>query len=260
MAASNDSAKELPLASWQTSNTRDKELKNMVNAKLLLDQPLTCWRSAASEPLPTPNSNEIIVFASFFERGFSLPVSSFSHSLLDFYKLELNHLNPNFILQIYVFVYICESFLGIPPYFNLFHHLFMVRPQPSRLEPSIVRGGCRYSATQGMQEGVVHPSYMFLTEYVHAECSCLIHLHGFHVAKPSSDEPIAKRHASNPDIEPEATEFLEDTRVPSPPSSDMGLTRSIPRASAVQLLTSSEPNEPPTGGGADRTPQVISWI
>uniref|UniRef100_J3M5L1 Transposase (putative) gypsy type domain-containing protein n=1 Tax=Oryza brachyantha TaxID=4533 RepID=J3M5L1_ORYBR len=99
------------------------------------------------ESWSTPHSDEIVVFSSFFERGFSLPISSFC-GLLDFYKLELHHLNPNSILHISIFVYIRETFLGIPPHFNLFCHLFRVKPQPNRTKPSAV-GMLGYSCTRG---------------------------------------------------------------------------------------------------------------
>jgi hypothetical protein len=52
-------------------------------------------------------------FHAFFIRGLTLPVSPFFYGLLDFYSLNLTHLNTNFVLQIAVFIHLCESFLGI---------------------------------------------------------------------------------------------------------------------------------------------------
>uniref|UniRef100_J3LXN9 Transposase (putative) gypsy type domain-containing protein n=1 Tax=Oryza brachyantha TaxID=4533 RepID=J3LXN9_ORYBR len=45
-----------------------------------------------------------------------------------------------YFAKIAVFVYNCETFLGIPPHFNLFRHLFAVKPQPNRSHPSVVGG------------------------------------------------------------------------------------------------------------------------
>jgi hypothetical protein len=45
----------------------------------------------------------------------ALPVSPFFRGLLDFYSLNLTHLNPISVLQIAVFVHLCEAFLGIFP-------------------------------------------------------------------------------------------------------------------------------------------------
>jgi hypothetical protein len=39
--------------------------------------------------------------------------------LLDFYELNLTLLNPNSILQVAIFVHLCEAFLGILPHFGL---------------------------------------------------------------------------------------------------------------------------------------------
>jgi hypothetical protein len=69
----------------------------------------------AIEDVPTPNMNEIVVFASFFQYGFGPPICDFLHSLLDYYQIELVHLNPNSILQIAIFIHLCEAYLGIPP-------------------------------------------------------------------------------------------------------------------------------------------------
>jgi hypothetical protein len=82
------------------------------------------WRPAVGEDIPTPNTNEIVVFSSFFQRGFGLSVCDFFRGLIDHYQIELVHLNPNFVLQIVVFVHLCEAFLGIPPNFFLFKNYF----------------------------------------------------------------------------------------------------------------------------------------
>jgi hypothetical protein len=77
------------------------------------------WRSAIGEDIPTPNTKEIVVLTSFFQRGFGLPTYEFLHGLLHHYQIELIHLNPDLILQIVVFMHLCEAFLAVPP--NLHH-------------------------------------------------------------------------------------------------------------------------------------------
>jgi hypothetical protein len=64
------------------------------------------------------------VFSSFFQCGIGLLTYDFFRGLLDLYKIELVHLNPNFVLQMVVFVHLCDSFLGIPPIFPLFKNYF----------------------------------------------------------------------------------------------------------------------------------------
>lgn len=63
--------------------------------------------------MPTKDTNEVIVFTSFFVRGLGLPICSFVWGLLDFYSMNLTHLNPNYVLQIAIFIHLCKAFLGI---------------------------------------------------------------------------------------------------------------------------------------------------
>src|SRR5436190_8854464 len=67
-----------------------------------------------------------MVFEPFFYHRFSVPTNRFFRGLLNFYKIELVHLNPNSILHIFTFIYLCEAYLGIEPHFALFRHLFQV--------------------------------------------------------------------------------------------------------------------------------------
>ena len=72
--------------------------------------------------------SKMVVFVPFLIRGLALPVSPFSRGLLDFYSLNLTHLNSNFVLQIAVLVHLCEAFLGVYPHFGLWKYLYHCRP------------------------------------------------------------------------------------------------------------------------------------
>jgi hypothetical protein len=72
------------------------------------------------EEIPTPNTNEIVLSKAFFLRGFGLPSCNFFRGLLHHFKIELIHLNLNSILQITVFMHLCEAYLVILPNFTLF--------------------------------------------------------------------------------------------------------------------------------------------
>jgi hypothetical protein len=76
----------------------EEEIHKTVVSSFLLDWVMLQWRLAAGEDIPTPNTNKIVVFSSFFQRGFGLPACDFFRGLLDHYKIELVHLNPNSIL------------------------------------------------------------------------------------------------------------------------------------------------------------------
>jgi hypothetical protein len=92
---------------------------------LLLDCAVLQWRPVNNEEIPTPNTNEIMVLTSFFQRGFGLLSCEFLRGLLHHYKIKQVHLNPNSILQIIVFDQICECYLTVHPNFPLFKHYFM---------------------------------------------------------------------------------------------------------------------------------------
>jgi hypothetical protein len=95
---------------------------------------------AAGEDIPTPNTNEIVVFASFFQCGFGLPVYDFLCGLLDHYQIEPVHINPNSILQITIFVHLCEAYLGIPPNFPLLKNYFFLKYLPSITNRKVIGG------------------------------------------------------------------------------------------------------------------------
>jgi hypothetical protein len=98
------------------------------------------WHPTTGEDIPTNNTNEIMVFTSFFQCGFGLPVCDFLRGLLDHYQIELVHLNPNSILQIVVFVHLYEAYLGILPNFPLFKNYFFLKYEPSATNRKVIGG------------------------------------------------------------------------------------------------------------------------
>jgi hypothetical protein len=76
----------------------------------------------------------------FLIQGLALPVSPFFRGVLDFYSPNLTHLNPNFVLQIVMFVHLCEAFLGILPHFGLWKYLYLCWPRMARGQHQLVGG------------------------------------------------------------------------------------------------------------------------
>jgi hypothetical protein len=113
-----------PLHLFQSSITDESDIHKLVANNFLPDRAVLKWLPAASEDLPTPNTNEIVVFSSFFQRGFSITSCDFFRGLLDHYQIKLVHLNPNSILQIIIFIHLCEAFHGILPNSSLFKNYF----------------------------------------------------------------------------------------------------------------------------------------
>ena len=75
--------------------------------------------------------NEIVLFRPFIERGLVVSTSDFFRGLLYYWGIQLHHLTTNSILHISIFTLLREAFLGVEPHFDLFRHLFYVRPKPS---------------------------------------------------------------------------------------------------------------------------------
>ena len=65
----------------------------------------------AGQIIPTPEPHERVVFLTHFVRGLGFPLHPFVRGLMFFYGLDFHNLAPNFILNISVFIVVCEAFL-----------------------------------------------------------------------------------------------------------------------------------------------------
>jgi hypothetical protein len=74
--------------------------------------------------VPTPPTGYVLSFVAFHERGLGVPASRFLRALPFWYEVELHNFNPNSITQAAIFAAVCEGYLGIPPHWNLWLHLF----------------------------------------------------------------------------------------------------------------------------------------
>jgi hypothetical protein len=90
-----------------------------------------------------------MLFTCHFSSADSLfPSLLFFRGLLDFYDLNLTHLNPNSILQVAIFVQLCEAFLGILPHFGLWRYLYHCRPGMAAGQHQLIGG-----ASLGLHRG-----------------------------------------------------------------------------------------------------------
>jgi hypothetical protein len=71
-----------------------------------------------------PPTSYVISFAHFHKQGFETPTSNFFRGLLHYYRIEMQNLHPNSVLQIAVFIALCEGYLGIRPNFALWKYYF----------------------------------------------------------------------------------------------------------------------------------------
>ena len=133
-------AEDAAAAEWEMSVVDDEMLAGLARRSLLPSRALLQWRAAVGHDFPQENEGDLVVFAPFFECGFGLPAGAFFRDLLEFYGIEQHQLNPNTVLQLSIFIYLCEGFLGIAPHFNLFRHLFYFKGYPKNKEPGEVGG------------------------------------------------------------------------------------------------------------------------
>ena len=90
------------------------------------------WLLPGEEDLPSPPDGYIVSFAHFHECGFTTAAHRFLRGLLHYYKIELQHLNPNGIQHMVAFVALCEGFLGISPHFDMWRYFFAITLQKKR--------------------------------------------------------------------------------------------------------------------------------
>jgi hypothetical protein len=91
----------------------ESDLLHLVDVGVLPPKEFCSWRICRGVTVPTEDTHESIVYVPFLIRGLALPISPFFRGILDFYNLNLTHLNPNSMLQVSIFVHLCEAYLGI---------------------------------------------------------------------------------------------------------------------------------------------------
>jgi hypothetical protein len=135
-----DPNSQLPFAGNHMSAVSESDLLHLVSIRVLPPKELCSWRICRGVTVSTEDTHESIIYIPFLIYGRALPISPFFHGLLDFYHLNLTHLNPNSILQVSVFVHLCEAFLGILPYFGLWKYLYHCRPGMAGGQHKLVGG------------------------------------------------------------------------------------------------------------------------
>ena len=121
---------------WPAPTMTKDQLRELVGDGLIQSKDIAEWRVPGEHRVPAPGPGEIILFVSFIHAGLCLPASAFLHRFLCYFGISLNHLAPNAVLYLSIFVHLYETFLGIPPSLSLFR----LKPQPRRDDTSILGG------------------------------------------------------------------------------------------------------------------------
>jgi hypothetical protein len=135
-----DPNNQLPFAGNHMSVVSEFDLLHLVSVGVLPPKELCSWRICRGVTIPTEDTHESVIYIPFLIRGLALTISPFFIGLLDFYHLNLTHLNPNSILQVSVFVHLCEAYLGILPHFGLWKYLYHCRPGMAGGQHQLVGG------------------------------------------------------------------------------------------------------------------------
>ncbi|KAI5017956.1 hypothetical protein ZWY2020_042844 [Hordeum vulgare] len=88
------------------------------------------WRlPAEGETESAPREDERVLLLSHLYRGFSLPPHPFFRGIMNHFGAQLHHFPPNAIAHLSAFVVLCECFIGCPPHWGLFKHIFSAKSQ-----------------------------------------------------------------------------------------------------------------------------------
>jgi hypothetical protein len=126
----------------------EDQLRELVSDGLIQEKDFANWKILGQHRFPTPGPGDIVLFISFVQSGLCLPASAFLHHFLQYFGICLNHLTPNGVLPLSVFVHLCETFLGILPSISLFRYFFRLKPHPRSNNISPL-GGCGIQFHQG---------------------------------------------------------------------------------------------------------------
>jgi hypothetical protein len=135
-----DPNSQLPFAGNHMSVVSESYLLHLVDVGVLPPKELCSWQICRGVTVPTEDTHESVVYVPFLIRCLALPISPFFRGILDFYNLNLTHLNTNSILQISIFVHLCEAYLGILPHFGLWKYLYHCRPRMAGGQHQLVGG------------------------------------------------------------------------------------------------------------------------
>jgi hypothetical protein len=100
-----DPNSQLPFAGNHMSVVSELDLLHLVDVGVLPLKELCSWWIYHGVTVPTEDTHESVVYVPFLICGLALPISPFFRGLLDFYNLNLTHLNPN---SIFANFYLCS--------------------------------------------------------------------------------------------------------------------------------------------------------
>jgi hypothetical protein len=96
---------------------------------------------------------DFVFFAAYALVGLVPPLSSFFLTLLEYYGLQLQHLSPNSIALVAIFVHLCEMYVGVWPSVRLFRRFFVLKAASTH--PPLISGHYSQRRTSGHARYIV---------------------------------------------------------------------------------------------------------
>jgi hypothetical protein len=126
-------AAELP-PSWFKTTVSLASLRRLMG----LQAPgLACKVKSGAASLANMRPGDFIFFAAYALAGLVPPLSSFV-TLLEYYGLQLQHLSPNSIALVAIFIHLCEMYVGVRSSVWLFRRFFVLKDASTR--PPLIGG------------------------------------------------------------------------------------------------------------------------
>jgi hypothetical protein len=94
---------------------------------------LTCKVKSGTASLANMRLGDFVFFAVYTLAGLVSPLSSFFLTLLEYYGLQLQHLSPNSIALLAIFIHLYKMYVGVRQSVRLFRRIFVLKavsPRP----------------------------------------------------------------------------------------------------------------------------------
>jgi hypothetical protein len=108
---------------------------------------LACKVKSGAASLANMRPGDFVFFTAYALAGLVPPLSSFFLTLLEYYGLQLQHLSPNSIALVAIFVHLYELYVGVWPSVRLFRRFFVLKAVGTR--PPLIGGHYFQCRTSG---------------------------------------------------------------------------------------------------------------
>jgi hypothetical protein len=115
-----------------------------------------CKVKSGAASLANMRPGDFVFFTAYALAGLVPPLSSFFLTLLEYYRLQLQHLSLNSIALVAIFIHLCEMYVGVWPSVRLFRRFFMLKAASTR--PPLIDGHYFQRRTLGHARYIMHVS------------------------------------------------------------------------------------------------------